>query len=81
MNGSYSLAQPVQVAASSGAGFGRVLDPVGPAAQPTAVLVYLSPTSNDQVTIAFSQTIAATESLRPAATARRSRSPLTTSNP
>jgi hypothetical protein len=81
VNGSYALTQPLQVAASSGAGFGRGPYPVGSSAQPTAVLVYLSPTSNDQVTIAFAQTIAASESLRTGSYGKTLTFSLTTSNP
>ena len=45
------------------------------------MLVYISPTSNDQVTIGFAQTIVATESLRTGSYGKTLTFALTTANP
>ena len=64
VNGAFSLAQPLQVAASSLSGTGGAFAPVGGSASPTSVLTYAGPTSNDPVTLDFKQTIGRTEPLR-----------------
>ena len=64
VNGTFALAQPLQVSATSLSGTGRALAPVGGSASPTTVLPYAGPTSNDPVTLAFKQTIGRTEPLR-----------------
>ncbi|HEX6026315.1 MAG TPA: M14 family zinc carboxypeptidase [Solirubrobacter sp.] len=64
VNGSFSLAQPLQARASSGAGTGGEFAPVGGSANPTSLLTYSGPTSNDAVTLNFRQAIGRTEGLR-----------------
>jgi hypothetical protein len=81
VNRGFALTEPLRAAASSGAGFGRALAPVGPSTAPTPVLVYITPTSNDQVTINFAQRILATESLRTGSYGKTLTFALTTANP
>jgi hypothetical protein len=81
VNRGFALDQPLRAAASSGAGFGRALAPVGPSTAPTPVLVYITPTSNDQVTINFAQRILASESLRTGSYGKTLTFALTTANP
>ena len=64
VNGAFSLAQPLQVAASSLSGTGGAFAPVGGSASPTSVLNYTGPASNDPVKLDFKQTIGRTEALR-----------------
>ncbi len=65
VNGSFSLAQPLQVqAASSKGGVAAAMAPVGGASSPTALLTYSGPVSNDMLTLAFKQTVGAGEALR-----------------
>jgi predicted acyl esterase len=59
VNGAYTLAQPLHANAKSGA-----FAPVGGSADPTTLLTYSAPISNDAVTLAFRQTIGANEPLR-----------------
>jgi hypothetical protein len=61
VNGAFSLAQPLQVSASSLSGTGGAFAPV---AASTTVLTYAGPAANDPVTLAFKQTIGRTEPLR-----------------
>jgi hypothetical protein len=46
------------------AGAGSALAAVGGSAAPTQLLTYAAPVSNDQVTLAFRQTIGANDALR-----------------
>ncbi|HEX6023806.1 MAG TPA: M14 family zinc carboxypeptidase, partial [Solirubrobacter sp.] len=64
VNGSFSLAQPLQVKAASLSGVGGEFAPVGSSASPTSLLTYSAPASNDPVTLDFKQTIGRTEPLR-----------------
>ncbi len=64
MNGTFTLAQPLNAAATSAAGTGSAFAPVGGSANPTSILSYAGPTSNDAVTLNFRQTIGRTEALR-----------------
>ena len=59
VNGSYALAQPLQVRAQSPVAAGGDFAPL-----PSAALTYSTPASNDVVTFGFNQPIAATEGLR-----------------
>jgi hypothetical protein len=81
VNGQLALQEPLRVAATSGAGFGGVLAPVGSSTAPTPILVYLTPTSRDQVTVNFAQSIVATESLLRGTYGKTLTFALTTSNP
>jgi hypothetical protein len=64
VNGAFALAQPVRASATSAAGTAAAGGPVGGSAAPTSLLSYGGPTSNDQVAIAFQQSIGANEALR-----------------
>src|SRR3954470_2983541 len=59
VNGTFSLPQALQAQARNGA-----FAPVGGPANPTALLSYSAPVSNDSVTIGFRQPIAANDPLR-----------------
>jgi hypothetical protein len=73
VNGSFVLAQPLEAQATSPAGTGGDLAPVGGSADPTTLLTYGGPVSHDPVTLGFSQSIGADEPLRTGRTASRSR--------
>ncbi|HEY6890499.1 MAG TPA: M14 family metallopeptidase, partial [Solirubrobacter sp.] len=64
MNGTFTLAQPLQAMATSAGGTGSAFKPVGGSAAPTTLLTYSAPKSNDAVTMTFKQTIGRTEALR-----------------
>jgi hypothetical protein len=64
VNGAFALPQALQASATSPAGNGSAPAAVGGSATPTTLLTYAGPTSNDAVTIAFKQPIAATDALR-----------------
>jgi len=64
MNGTFTLAQVLQASATSAGGTGSALAPVGGSANPTTLLTYNAPKSNDAVTINFKQSIGRTEGLR-----------------
>ena len=64
VNGTFTLAQPIQASASSMGGTGAAFKPVGGSASPTSLLTYTGPKSNDSVTLSFKQTIGANEGLR-----------------
>jgi hypothetical protein len=81
MNGSFTLAQPLQASATSAAGSGGAFAPVGGSANPTSVLTYAGPTSNDQVTLNFRQTIGRTEALRTGAYSKTLTFTLSTTQP
>jgi hypothetical protein len=59
VNGAFSLAAPLQVAAGAAA-----FAPVGGSAAPTSLLTYSGPVSNDVATVNFKQSIGANEALR-----------------
>ena len=62
MNGTFTLANPLQVMATSAGGTGSAFAPVS--GTPTTILTYNAPKSNDTVAITFKQTIGRTEALR-----------------
>jgi hypothetical protein len=62
VNGAFSLADPLQARASSSAGTGPAT--YGPVGDTLSLLTYSGPVSNDAVSIAFRQRIAANEALR-----------------
>ncbi|HEX6026317.1 MAG TPA: M14 family zinc carboxypeptidase [Solirubrobacter sp.] len=81
VNGSFTLAQPLQASATSAAGTGAAFAPVGGSANPTSVLTYGGPTSNDQVTLNFRQAIGRTEALRTGAYSKTLTFTLSTTQP
>jgi hypothetical protein len=64
VNGTYALANPMQAAATSPGGTGSALAAVGGSANPTTLLTYTAPVSNDVVALAFKQSIGSSEALR-----------------
>jgi hypothetical protein len=64
VNGTFSLPAPLLTRATSAGGTGGALAAVGGSASPTTVLNYAGPVSNDAVTLAFRQSIAASDALR-----------------
>ncbi len=81
VNGTFTLAQPLQASATSAAGTGSAFAPVGGSANPTSVLTYSGPTSNDQVTLNFRQTIGRMEALRTGAYSKTLTFTLSTTQP
>jgi hypothetical protein len=75
VNGSFSLAQPLQARA------GGAFAPVGGSAAPTALKSWSGPTSNESVTIEFQQSIGANEPLRTGAYSKTLTFTLSTTNP
>jgi hypothetical protein len=64
VNGAFSLPQPLTAKASSAAGTGGAFAPVGGSTNPTTLLTYAAPTSNDAVTVSYQQAIGASDALR-----------------
>jgi Zinc carboxypeptidase/Chitobiase/beta-hexosaminidase C-terminal domain len=81
VNGAFTLAQPLNVSATSAGGTGGAFAPVGGSAAPTNVLTYNGPKSNDQVTLNFRQTIGRTEALRTGSYSKTLTFTLSTTNP
>jgi hypothetical protein len=81
MNGTFTLANPVQAMATSAGGTGSAYAPVGGSAAPTSLLTYAGPISNDAVAIGFKQTIGRTEGLRTGAYSKTLTFTLSTTNP
>jgi hypothetical protein len=81
VNGSFTLAQPLNVSATSANGTGAAFAPVGGSANPTSVLTYSGPTSNDAVTVNFRQVIGRTEALRTGAYSKTLTFTLSTTQP
>jgi hypothetical protein len=81
VNGSFSLPSPLQVKASSPAGVGGAFAPVGGSANPTRLLTYSGPVSNDPVTISFLQHIGQNDALRTGSYSKTLTFTLSTTNP
>ncbi len=64
VNGSFALAEPVEAMASSAGGTGGALASLSASGAPLPLLTYTGPVSNDAVSLAFRQSIGATEALR-----------------
>src|SRR3954468_14768280 len=64
VNGAFSLPQTLQAKGSSVSGTGGAYAGVGGSANPTTLLTYGGPVSNDGVTLSFKQPIASTDPLR-----------------
>lgn len=74
MNGTFALNQPLQVGANGG--------PLAAlSGTPNTLVTYTAPVSNDQVTVNFKQTIAATDPLRSGTYAKALTFTLSTTNP
>jgi len=81
VNGTFSLPQVLQANASSMGGTGGALAPVGGSANPTTLLTYSAPKSNDSVTVNFRQTIGANDALRTGAYGKTLTFTLSTTTP
>ena len=64
VNGTFSLPAALTAKATSPKGTGSAFAPVGGSSNPLTILTYNAPVSNDSVTIAFQQAIAANDALR-----------------
>jgi hypothetical protein len=80
-NGSFFLPQKLQANASSAGGTGSAYAPVGGSANPTTVLSYGGPVSNDAVTLGFKQSIGANDALRTGAYSKTLTFTLSTTTP
>jgi hypothetical protein len=76
VNGSFVLPTPLQVNASSPAGTGGALGPLG-----STLLTYSGPVSHDPVTVSFKQSIGASDPLRTGAYSKTLTFTLSTTNP
>jgi hypothetical protein len=81
MNGAFFLPQKVQAKASSAGGTGGDYAAVGGSSNPTALLSYGGPISNDAVTIGFKQSIGANDALRTGPYSKTLTFTLSTTNP
>ncbi len=81
VNGSFSLPQPLTAKASSAGGAGTAFAPVGGSANPTTLLTYAAPTSNDAVAVSFQQAIGASDALRTGSYSKTLTFTLSTTNP
>ncbi len=79
VNGTFSLPSAVQAMATSPMGVGGAFAPVG--ATPLTLLTYSAPASQDPVTIAFQQHVAATDALRAGAYSKTLTFTLSTTTP
>ncbi len=64
VNGTFALPQPLQARARNAANTGTAYNNVGSSASPLNLLTYAGPTSNDAVSLDFSQQVNATDALR-----------------
>jgi hypothetical protein len=64
VNGAFSLPSALTAKAASAAATGGAFAPVGGSANPTTLLTYGAPVSNDAVTVSFEQAIGASDALR-----------------
>jgi X-Pro dipeptidyl-peptidase len=64
VNGAFALPQPLQARARNAANSGTAYNNIGSSASPLNLLTYSAPTSNDAVTLGFSQLVNATDPLR-----------------
>ncbi|WP_157591979.1 M14 family zinc carboxypeptidase [Solirubrobacter soli] len=81
VNGAFALATTLRAAATSPAGTGAPLAPVGGSASPTSLLTYTGPVSNDPVAVAFKQAIGANDALRTGTYSKTLTFTLSTTNP
>ena len=64
VNGTFSLPSALTAKAASAGGTGGAFAPVGGSANPTTLLTYAGPKSNDAVAVSFEQAIGANDALR-----------------
>ena len=81
VNGSFSLAQPLQARASNASTPAGAFGDVGSAASPLTLLTYSGPVANDTATVEFSQAIGANDPLRTGAYGKTLTFTLSTTTP
>jgi hypothetical protein len=81
MNGSFALATPLQVGATSPNGVASPMAAVGGSAAPTKLLTYAGPLGAEAATLNFQQSIAGTEALRTGGYAKTLTFTLSTTTP
>jgi hypothetical protein len=81
VNGAFVLPQALQASAASAGGTAATGGPVSDAANPTSLLTYAGPVTNDQVAMTFKQAIGSTDALRTGAYAKSLTFTLSTTNP
>jgi hypothetical protein len=81
VNGAFSLPQALTAKAASAAGTGGAFAPVGGSVNPTTLLTYAAPVSNDAVTVSFAQAIGANDALRTGSYAKTLTFTLSTTTP
>ena len=81
VNGTFSLAAPLQAKATSAAGTGAAFAAVAGSSAPTSLLTYSAPVSNDAVTLNFEQAIGQNEALRTGAYSKALTFTLSTTTP
>ena len=81
VNGTFILAQPLQARARNAANTGTAYNNVGSSASPLNLLTWSAPTSNDAVSLEFSQLVNANDPLRTGAYAKSLTFTLSTTTP
>jgi hypothetical protein len=81
VNGAFSLPSALQAKAASPAGTGGNFADVGGSANPTSLLTYAGPVSNDPVAVTFQQHIGNTDALRTGSYSKTLTFTLSTTNP
>ncbi len=81
VNGAFALPTKLQARAASAAGTGGALADVGGSANPTSLLTYTGPISNDSVTLSYRQRINANDALRTGAYSKTLTLTLSTTQP
>ena len=81
VNGTFSLAAPLQAKATSAGGTGAAFAAVAGSSAPTSLLTYSAPVSNDAVTLSFEQAIGQNEALRTGAYSKALTFTLSTTTP
>jgi hypothetical protein len=81
VNGAFSLPEALQANAVLGSTSGAAYAPVGGSANPTTLLTWAAPASNDGVTVGFKQPVKASDPLRTGAYAKTLTFTLSTTTP
>ena len=81
VNGSFFLPEPLQANAVRGTTSAGIYNPVGGSANPTTLLTWAAPASNDALTIGFKQPVKANDALRTGTYSKTLTFTLSTQNP
>jgi len=81
VNGSFFLPEPLQANAVRGTTSAGIYNPVGGSANPTTLLTWAAPASNDALTIGFKQSVKANDALRTGTYSKTLTFTLSTQNP